>query len=84
MIESVTDVYEFAREVRARCADGTAVSLGRQVDDAMHLGSSGLEALGAIRSVLHRNRRIVVRLMGAGSEATIDEIITFIDKAFGM
>ena len=77
------DVYHFVERLMSECRKGNELGLLGQLDDALHLGSSGLEILGAIRKVLVENRGVVVRLLGSTGGAAADKVIAFVDKAYG-
>ena len=51
-ITSMPEVYSLVDKLRAECKRHKIERVGDELDDAMALGSSGLEILGAIRSVL--------------------------------
>jgi hypothetical protein len=80
MITNANQVYDLInriiREARAAGSDDIA----KRLDDAMCLGSSGLEILGAIKSTILAHRNAFERLL-APSE--IDEIVRFVNRAFG-
>ena len=54
-----------------------------ELDDALHLGSSGLEILGAIRKTLVENHGEVETILGLGGWKKAAKVIAFVDKAFG-
>jgi len=80
---STEDVYRFVERLMSECRKGNEPVLLGQLDDALHLGSSGLEILGAIRKALIENREIITRLIGATGVAEADGVIAFVDKAYG-
>lgn len=55
----------------------------RQIDNTMHLGSSGLEILGSIRHFLITNRDEISQILGAEAENDMNQIIAFVDSAYG-
>jgi hypothetical protein len=61
-----------------KCED---TDLARELDEALHLGSSGLETLGAIRKTLIEDHGDVKSLVGSDGWKT--NVIAFVDKAFG-
>ncbi len=80
MITTANQVYDLIsrviREARAAGRDDIA----RKLDDAMRLGSSGLEILGAIRNVLLAEKQVVERF---ATESEIDEVVHFVNRTFG-
>ena len=80
MITTANQVYDLIsriiRETRAAGRDDIA----NELDAAMRLGSSGLEILGAIRKVLLAEKQVVPRF---AAESEIDEIVHFVNRAFG-
>jgi hypothetical protein len=81
MIATATDVYEFAEFVAKRCRENGDNRIAQQLDDAMHLGSSGLEILGAIKTVLVSE---ATRLEQLVDEAKLHEAIAVVDSAYGV
>jgi hypothetical protein len=77
------DVYRFVERLMPECRKGDEPVLLGQLDDALHLGSSGLEILGAIRKALIENREVIARLIGGTGVAEADGVIAFVDKAYG-
>jgi hypothetical protein len=82
-IKSTDDVYRFVDRLRQECLKGRAEGLSDELDAALHLGSSGLEILGAVRQVLVRNGDTIQRLLGPTGQTESKEIIAFVDRAFG-
>lgn len=80
MITTVNQVYGFVNLVIQRSRSHGDDEVARKLDDAMHLGSSGLEVLGAIRSVILEERVTINNLVG---ESDTEDVIRFVDKAFG-
>lgn len=80
---NVGDVYRYVERLMSECRKCDESALFKQLDDALHLGSSGLEMLGAIRRALIENRVTVVRLLGPTGKEEADRVIAFVDKAFG-
>ncbi len=80
MITTANQVYDLIsrviREARAAGRDDIA----RKLDDAMRLGSSGLEIVGAIRNVLLAEKQVVGRF---ATESEIDEVVHFVNRTFG-
>jgi len=80
---NVNEAYAFVRRLKAAAQKHGRTELVEQLDDALHLGSSGLEILGAIRNIVADNREIIFTLMGPSSQSEVEEIITFADKMYG-
>jgi hypothetical protein len=51
------------------------------LDDAVHLGSSGLEILGAIRKTLIENHSQVETVVGSDGCQKAAQVIAFVGKA---
>ncbi len=49
----------------------------------MNLGSSGLEILGALQQTVISYRGEIENLLGPARSQDIDDVIAFVDKAFG-
>lgn len=80
MIATTDEIYAFVELTMKRCGERGLGDISQQLDDAMHLGSSGMEILGAIRAVLIAQ---AARLTGIVEQATIQEVIDFVNKSFG-
>jgi len=72
--------YSLARRLIEACRASGYGDIAQQLDDALHVGSSALETLGAIRNALLQNGD-VLREFAETSE--IDAAIAYIDKTFG-
>ena len=73
---STEEIYASINSIIAKSKECGHDDLARRLDDALHLGSSGLEILGAIRNVLKDEHNKVYKLIGKGQ---VHEIINFID-----
>lgn len=82
-IISIDDIYHFVEQLMFECRRNDELTLLRQLDDALHLGSSSIEILGAIRKIFIENRAVIIKLMGNTNDKEIDKIIAFVDKAYG-
>ncbi len=80
MITTTDNVYEFVNVVIRQCHEQGFADIAQELDGAMHLGSSGLEILGAIRSVLLKESRTIGTLV---EQSEIEEVVRFVNKAFG-
>ena len=54
-IASANDVYAFVAQLKTEAEKHGNIDFASQLDDAVHLGSSGLRILGAIRKTLIEN-----------------------------
>ena len=52
MITSTNEIYAFVGVAMQKCRENGYGDIAQELDDAMHLGSSALEILGAIKAVL--------------------------------
>ena len=82
-IETTDDVYRFVERLKSECQEHGATELSLKLDDALCLGSSGLEILGAIRHTIISNLTSVERLLGVAGKDEANQVIGFVDKAFG-
>ena len=82
-MNSANDVYEFVDQLKSACQKAGATELVEQLSDALRLGSSGLEILGAIREILVKNRSLIQGLLESTKKTEVDKVITFVDKAYG-
>lgn len=80
---SAADVYGFVDELKKEAKRRDAISLVAQLDNALRLGSSGLEILGAVRQVMIENRSEIERCLGNTGIEKANQVIAFVDKAFG-
>ena len=71
-MNTTEDVYRFVQRLKAESERQGEVSLASRLDDALNLGSSGLEILGAIE-----------RLLGPDGDVEARQIVSFVDRAFG-
>jgi hypothetical protein len=82
-IRTASDVYGFVAQLKIdteKCGD---TDLARELDEALHLGSSGLEILGAIRKTLIENQGAVESLLGSDGWQKAARVFAFVDKTFG-
>jgi anti-anti-sigma regulatory factor len=82
-IQTANDVYQFVEELERACKENPAPELLLKIENAMNLGSSALEILGAIRETVVNNRPEVERLLGSERSKSVDGVIAFVDRAFG-
>jgi hypothetical protein len=82
-INTTEDVYRFVERLKLECIKNGATELLGQLEDALHLGSSGLEILGAIRQAMIDNRITIEQLLGPIGREEISQVVGFVDKAYG-
>ena len=67
-IATANDVYAFVAQLKTEADKCGNTYFARELDDALHLGSSGLEILGAIRKIsvkgITRSMRFWVQVDG--------------------
>ena len=80
MIKTVDQVYNFINEIKQGCIKYGYNDIATRLEDAMHLGSSGLEILGAIRTILLEEQ---TRLLNIANKDELNSIVKFVDKAYG-
>ena len=81
MITTTNEIYAFVELAIRRCHEHGCDDIAQQLDDAMHLGSLGMEILGAIKAVFVSQ---FVLLKNVVEKAKIEEVIAYADKAFGL
>lgn len=82
-IKTADDVYRFVERLKSECQKQRATDLVTQLDDALHQGSSGLEILGAIRQTIISNRASIERLLDRAGKNEANQVVAFVDRAFG-
>ena len=82
-IKESADVYHFVENLKAKAESKGMDEFVARLGNAMRLGSSTLEILGAIRQTIIENRETVGRLLGPEGEIGAEQVIAFVDKAFG-
>jgi hypothetical protein len=82
-INNAGDVYKFVERLKVQCQENGKTELCKKLDDALRLGSSGLEIIGAIQQTLKNNYNVIEQLLGSEEKIAIDQVIAFVDKAFG-
>jgi hypothetical protein len=80
MKTTLADVHETTRWTIAWCREHGYNEIAQKLDDAMHLGSSGLEILAGIKGVFISHRAVLEKAVG---QKQVRNIIKCIDKAFG-
>ena len=81
MITTTNEVYEFTELTMKKCREHGYDDIAQQFDDAMHLGSSGLEILGAIKAVLMSN---AARMENVVDKAEAQEVVKYVNRVFGI
>jgi hypothetical protein len=82
-ITTAGDVYKFVERFKTASQHDGAAELYRQLDQAMRLGSSSLEILGAIQQAVIRNQSDVERLLETDGSLCADQVIAFVNKHTG-
>jgi hypothetical protein len=80
VIATPSEVYEFTELAIRRCREQGYDDVAQQLDAAMHLGSSGLEILGAIKTTFIAHAEPLETVVDKGK---MQEILRYVDKAFG-
>jgi hypothetical protein len=80
MITNAGQVYDLANLLIERSSAEGLCDIAQKLDDAMHLGSSALEILGAIRQVLVDDSGRITKLVDKGD---LDEAIQFVSRTYG-
>ncbi len=82
-IKTADDVYRFVERLKAQSEKRGPRELATKLDEALHLGSSGLEILGAIRQTIIENRAAIEQMLGSSEKDEAKQVIAFVDRAFG-
>ena len=82
-ITTADDVYHFVERLKSESEKHGASALAAEFGDALHLGSSGLEIFGGIRQTIIANRPTIERLLGPSGSEEAEQVIAFVDGAFG-
>jgi hypothetical protein len=82
-ITTTNDIYAFVAQLKTEAEKRGDTDFASELDDALHLGSSGLEILGAIRKTLVENHGEVESLLGSDGWKKAANVIAFVDRAFG-
>lgn len=82
-ITTTKGVYTFVAQLKTKAEKRGDTDFASELDDALHLGSSGLEILGAIRKTLIENHGQVESLLGSDGWQKAAHVIAFVDKIFG-
>jgi len=80
MITTANQVYQFTNLVIERSRVTGQNDIAQRLDDAMNLGSSALEILGAIRIVLTEEARRIEKI---ADRSEIQEVVHFVNRTFG-
>jgi hypothetical protein len=78
---SPTEVYAFVELAIRRCHEHGCDDIAQQLDDAMHLGSSGMEILGAIKVTFVAQFR---RLEMIVEKTPIEDAIRYVNRSYGL
>jgi hypothetical protein len=82
-ITTTNEVYAFVAQLKTEAEKRGDTDFASELDDALHLGSSGLEILGTIRKTLIGNQAEVESLLGSDGRQKAAQIIAFADKTYG-
>jgi hypothetical protein len=82
-IKTTDEFYGFISRLKSACQVHDARKLCEDLDHALKLGSSGLEIMGAVMNTIVSNRNQVEHLLGSDAREQVDELIAFVDRAFG-
>lgn len=80
MINDVGEVYSLVSRLCEACRANGLGDVARKFDDALNVGSSGLEILGNVRTVMIEHQMTLIRFV---QRSELDEATSFVDKAFG-
>ncbi len=77
---TVEDIYTCIEITIIKCKDYGYSDLAGRFDDALHLGSSGMEILGAIRTILKEEKNRSNEIIG---KKQVIKIIDFVESCYG-
>lgn len=80
MIKDVQEIYEFVGVLVESLKRSGHADLADSFENAMDLGSSGLEILGSIGSQLVDHRQVIDSVVDG---EIVDDVINFVDTAHG-
>jgi hypothetical protein len=80
MITTTSEIYEFTEMAVQKCREHGYDEVAQQLDDAMHLGSSGLEILGAIKATCVHQAPTLEKVV---DKAKLHDVVRYVNKAFG-
>jgi hypothetical protein len=80
VIKDINEVYEFVGVLVESLKRSGHADLADSLENAMDLGSSGLEILGSIGSQLVDHRQVIDSIVDG---EIVDEVIKFVDRAYG-
>ena len=78
-----SEFHQFVENLKEKAAEQEERQLWMALHDALNLGSSGLEIVGAIRWILLENEPLVRRLLGGDPQGQLNAAISFVDRAYG-
>jgi hypothetical protein len=81
MITTTNEIYEFVELTSKKCRENGYDDIAKKLDEALHLGSSGLEILGAIRAVIVSEAPRLEKIVDEGS---VRETVEYVNRAFGI
>ena len=82
-IKNAGDVYQFVDDLKTEAKRSDMNQLADQLENALLLGSSALEILGAVRQAVVDNHNNIERLLGPDGKDRAEGVIAFVDRAFG-
>ena len=79
MVTTTIPVYDIINRIIQDSRNAGHEDIAKKLDSAMHLGSSGLEIIGAIKTVLETNRNEIEKF---ATKSEINGIIDFARRAY--
>lgn len=80
MVTNTTEIYKFVNIVSKQCHTDGKDEIALKFENALKLGSSALEILGAIRSLIISERDYLEKYYHA---KYLSEIVDYVDVIFG-
>lgn len=82
-ISSINEVYKFVDKLIVICKDNELCNIAESLNNALNLGSSGLEIIGAIKNILKTNKRKLQQILSPEDITTLKQVILFVNKCYG-
>jgi hypothetical protein len=80
VVETLEEVYKFVDRAMEEAVKHGRLDIAKKLEDALHLGSSSLEILGAIKVVLSQEATTIDSWLNKSER---EEAINFVSQAFG-
>jgi hypothetical protein len=79
MVATLEQVYQFVDRAIEQARNHGRLDIAQRLDDALHLGSSSLEILGAIKIALSQEANAIDNWLDKSER---EEVIRFVNRVF--